>query len=286
MSGEELVILDPEKLVLEATLILRLGGVEHPVKLPRSLLEAFVDRLVDYGYRLVEEVLRDKSIFEMKLREGCRAGSVSNVSGRPLPQALPQAQAQVQVQAQARARRSRAELIYEFMFEKLSKEGRVYEDEVLRYVYGKDGRALPEYEVWEFRRLLDDVVRRRLERALGWTLRRTWDEARRAVYVLGERCRVTKTGVVEEVALSLLSRSKSFVLRDLVRECVEEFRRRGLRVGPKEEETVRAIWSVVRRRVEKRLGIVLEGRREGNYKVYHVVRERQGTGCFVVSGSS
>jgi hypothetical protein len=60
------------------------------------------------------------------------------------------------------------------------------------------------------------------------------------------------------VALSLISRSESFVLRDLVRECVEEFRRRGLRVGPK-EETVKAIWSVVRRRVEERLGVVLEG---------------------------
>ena len=84
------------------------------------------------------------------------------------------------------------------------------------------------------------------------------------------------------MALSLISRSESFVLRDLVRECVEEFRRRGLRVGPK-EETVKAIWSVVRRRVEERLGVVLEGRREGNYKVYYVVRERQGTGGFVVS---
>lgn len=60
------------------------------------------------------------------------------------------------------------------------------------------------------------------------------------------------------MALSLISRSESFVLRDLVRECVEEFRRRGLRVGPK-EETVKAIWSVVRRRVEERLGVVLEG---------------------------
>lgn len=85
------------------------------------------------------------------------------------------------------------------------------------------------------------------------------------------------------MALSLISRSESFVLRDLVRECVEEFRRRGLRVGPKEEGTVKAIWSVVRRRVEERLGVVLEGRREGNYKVYYVVRERQGTGGFVVS---
>jgi hypothetical protein len=293
MSGEELVILDPEKLVLEATLILKLGGVEHSIKLPRSLLDAFVERIIDYGYYLVEEVLRDRSVFEMKLREKYRTSNVSgasecaggSASGRSLLEPLLGSLSGSLLQAQAplpqagEARRSReeyAELIFEFMFERLSEEGKVYEDDVLKHVYGRDGQTLPEYEVWGFRRLLDNVVRKRLERALGDVLRRTWDERGRAIYVLGKMYtpprRISKAEVVEEVALSLASKSDAFSLKELVERCIEEFRRRGLPVSPQEDDTVRSLWRAVRRRVERRLGISLEERREGNRKAYCVMR--------------
>ena len=48
--------------------------------------------------------------------------------------------------------------------------------------------------------------------------------------------------------------------------------RDGLPVSSQEDDTVRSLWRAVRRRVERRLGISLEERREGNRKAYRVVR--------------
>jgi hypothetical protein len=268
----------------EETVLVKVGFKEGSFlsKLPLSLLELLVKRIFECGCLLVELVLRDDSIFEMKLREKYGAGNASNVSGRPLPGSLPPQLPRAQAplpQAGTQEEARRAELIYEFMFERLSKEGQVYEDDVLKHVYGRDSQALDKYEVWRFRKLLDNVVRKRLERALGDLIVRAWDVKGRAIYMAGEVYRkgapprrTSKTEVVEEVALSLASKSDAFTLKELVERCIEEFRRRGLPVSPQEDDTVRSLWKVVRRRVERRLGISLEERREGNRKVYRVVR--------------
>jgi hypothetical protein len=95
----------------EETVLVKVGVREGSFlsKLPLSLLELLVKRTLECGCLLVEEVLRDDSIFEMKLREKYGAGNVSTVSGRPLPPQLPQAQAPLpQVQAGTREKAQRA----------------------------------------------------------------------------------------------------------------------------------------------------------------------------------
>jgi hypothetical protein len=114
----------------EETVLVKVGVREGSFlsKLPLSLLELLVKRIFECGCLLVELVLRDDSIFEMKLREKYGAGNASNVSGRPLPGSLPPQLPRAQA-------------------------------------------PLPQVQVG------------------------TREKAQRAVYVLGERCRVTKTGV-------------------------------------------------------------------------------------------
>jgi hypothetical protein len=281
MSEEGLVVVSPEKEV----------AFLRPRKIPRSIIEVLFDKVDKYGYIIVEEVLRDESFFEMKLREkyGSSGASISAPSSSPSsasrPAQLTQLAQPVQPNAQLtiEGERPQTERIYEFMLEKLSKEGRVYEDDVLKYVYGKGSDELPGAEIRRFRRLFDNAVRRRLEEALGEEVDRTWDEKGRTMYVLGREYspppRITKSEVVEEVALSLISKSDTFMLKDLVEKCTEEFQRRGLRVSPAEDDTIRRIWSDrVKKRVEKRLGVVLEEEKWKNCKIYHVVRSKEGQG--------
>jgi len=287
MSGGELVVVSPEK------------KVAFLWEAPRSLMEMlFSSRLMEalfsaiakHGIDLVEEVLRDETIFEMKLREkyGSSGASTPAPSSSPSSASQPvQPTQSVQPSAQRSAtesERPQTERIYEFVFERLSKEGRVYEDDVLRHAYGKDSQELPGAEIRRFRRLFDVAVKKRLEEALGEEVERTWDERGRTIYVLGKEHspppRITKSEVVEEVALSLASKSDTFMLKDLVKKCVEEFQKRGLPVSPVEDDTIRKIWSDrVKERVEKRLGVALkEERWKGHYKVYRVVRREEGQG--------
>jgi hypothetical protein len=279
MGGEELVVVSPEKKV---AFLWEAPRSLMEMLFSSSLMEALFSAVVKHGINLVEEVLRDETIFEMKLREkyGSSGASIPAPSSSPSP-ASQLAQPTQPVQPNARltteGERSQAERIYEFVFEKLSKEGRVYEDDVLRHVYDKDSQELPGAEIRKFRRLFDLAVKRRLEEALGEEVERTWDEKGRTIYILGKEHspppRITKSEVVEEVALSLASKSDTFMLKDLVEKCVEEFQKRGLPVNPVEDDTIRKIWSDrVKKRVERRLGIALEEKKWKNCKIYRVLR--------------
>jgi hypothetical protein len=285
MSEEGLVVVSPEKEV----------AFLRPRKVPRSLIEVLFDKADKYGYIILEEVLRDESFFEMKLREKygssgastlAPSSSLSSASQPVQPTQLVRPSAQLTTEG-----KSQTERIYEFMVEKLSKEGRVYEDDVLKHVYGKDSQELRGAEIRKFRRLFDIGVKKRLEEALGEDVERTWDERGRTIYVLGKEHspppKITKSEVVEEVALSLASKSDTFMLKDLVKKCVEEFQKRGLPVSPVEDDTIRKIWSDrVKERIEKRLGVALkEEKWRGNYKVYRVVRRNEG-GQGMKSGST
>jgi hypothetical protein len=277
MSEEGLVVVSPEKEV----------AFLRPRKVPRSVMELLFDKIDKYGYIILEEVLRDESFFEMKLREkyGSSGASTpapsSSLSSTSQP-VQPTQPVQPSAQLTTEGEESQTERIYEFVFERLSKEGRVYEDDVLRHVYGKDSQELRGDEIRRFRRLFDVGVKKRLEEALGEDVERTWDERGRTIYVLGKEHspppKITKSEVVEEVALSLASKSDTFMLKDLVEKCVEEFKRRGLPVSPVEDDTIRKIWSDrVKERIEKRLGALLkEERLKGHYKVYRVVRGNEG----------